>query len=200
MRSTLRTDLPTFFRLVPGVVFLFVWLIPITYVGLTDRSVPEAGRYLNYMWRIACLFPGRSDAWDDYFYEVRQVGEEEWVEVPLEMLGGMRPFGAGNRLHRMMAQGGGDRNRPAVLRSAAWFVKNRFESRHPAGPGVEEVRFVRVRYRVGSPRLVAESGPWTAPTLDEIPSARRTVWRQYRFGKPDGAMPGESDRNRERVE
>ncbi|MEX2580945.1 MAG: hypothetical protein WD342_17935 [Verrucomicrobiales bacterium] len=180
--------------MVPGLLLIALWILPVTYVGFTNRPVPMTGRYLNHMWRISCLFPRRSNTWADYFYQVRTEGGVDWLEVPHEHLGEMRPFGAGNRLHRIMAQGGGDRNREAVLKSAAWFVKRQYELRHPDEPVVVEVRFVRRRYPVGSPALVATGGPWVIPELSEIPESRRTVWRQYRFEDRDAA---EEERSRE---
>ncbi len=164
-----------------GVFIFSLWLVPIAYVGITNRPIPAGGKYLNYLWRIAALFPSRSNAWDDYFYQVRLHGSEDWIEVSHEQLGTMRPFGAGNRIHRIMAQGGGDQNRAAVLRSVGDFVRRRFESLHPESEKVSEVRFLRVRYPVGSPRLTRTPGRWEIPALSEVPELDLEVWRQFRF-------------------
>lgn len=157
-----------------------------TWVGLTNRSIPGAGVYLNYMWRVAALFPRRSRWWDNYFFEVRLDGDSLWREVPDSDLGTMRPFGAGTRLHRIMAQGGGDSNRAEVLRSVALYIKGRHEHLHPDLPPVSEVRFVRQRFPVGSPETARNPGPWMIPKLEEVPPEQRTIWRHYRFSAEAG--------------
>lgn len=176
-------------RIFPGILLILGWLMPITYVGLTDRPIRFGGQYMNYMWRIAALFPRRSNSWDDYFYQVRVSGSDDWLAVSHRDLGSMEPFGAGNRLHRIMAQGGGDRNREAVLRSAAWFVKHRHESLNENNSAVEEVRFLRVRYPAGSPELVDEPGPWVIPDLADVPPTKLVIWRQYRFESGEDPVP-----------
>ncbi len=138
---------------------------------------------MNYMWRVAALFPRRSQWWDNYFCEVRVSGTDGWIEAPDSDLGTMRPFGAGTRLHRIMAQGGGDHNRAAVLESVALYVKKRYEELHPDRPLVTEVRFVRQRFVVGSPEIANNPKPWRIPNLADVPENQRTVWRHYRFSK-----------------
>ncbi|MGE0269264.1 MAG: hypothetical protein AB7S78_12505 [Candidatus Omnitrophota bacterium] len=179
--------------------FFCLWLLPIAYVGLSGRQIPleaftragfskaasrNAANYLNNMYRIACLFPDRVKAWGNYYYLVRLQGQESWSSVPEEDYGRLKPFGYRTRLKRMLDLARENENALPLRQAMAGFIKQRYEQLHPLESPVEEVRFVRVTYKVGTPELAKPSGHWTVPPLETVPEDQQEIISTHLFQEP----------------
>ena len=60
--------------------FVALWLVPISWVGVANQSLPQAGKFLGNQYQIAALFTNRVPHWIEFYIEV-QIGNE-WVSSP----------------------------------------------------------------------------------------------------------------------
>jgi hypothetical protein len=164
-----------------------VWLVPITFTGLTQRSVPMAGPYLNNLYRVACFFTERVPAWSEYYFQALPAGSYEWITLAETDYSTLEPFGHRTRLHRMLSETDG-RQGTRLRQRMAEFIKHRHKSLHPQQPQLEAVRFVVVSYETGK-ELAQSRGPWMQQPFDDIPRDRRHVVATHFF---DGRPPIET--------
>ena len=110
-----------------SLIFIVVWLIPMAYAGLFHKNVPYAPNYLNYLYRVACLFTKRTSSWSNYYFQVQLKGNSEWIALPEEDYFKMQTFGYRTRFHRMMVHSR-QQGRHGMLQrqSIAEFIKERY--------------------------------------------------------------------------
>ena len=162
------------------VAFCIVWLLPILYNGLFNRGIPHAGKWLNNLYRVACLFPRRTPTWSNYYVELSIDGEEKPVAAHLSEFSEMNPFGYTPRLHRMIVKSRDTATEAELMGEMAAYIKQEFANRNPFRPAVTEVRFIRVAYQSGSPELAHPDGRWEIPPLEETPAKSRYVLGSFR--------------------
>ena len=160
--------------LILGILFIFIWLIPILYVGSFKKDVPHMGLYLNDQYRCACLFTKSMTSWSTYYYQVRREGESHWIDVSQWDYGKLKPFGYRTRIQRILGKTYTPRGKKA-RRAVAEFIQQRYAELNPDAPRVVAVQFVRVMYPVGDPVIAQPQGHWTMPPLSTIPSSRQSV-------------------------
>lgn len=149
--------------------FFFVWLVPITYTGLTKSVVPHANIYMNHMYRVACLFTTRVRSWTHYYIQVKLEDQEDWTSVPTSDYAKLEPFGHRTRFDPMF--GYSYKSSAGTLRrlKMAEFIKKRYEALYPEDADIASVRFMRVTIRSGDPRIAKPKGHWVKPPLESFP-------------------------------
>ena len=173
-------------------LFVALWLVPILYVGLFQKSVPfekmlgtirapeyfttEISNFLNNNYRIACLFPDRVKSWSNYYFQVSldHTGEN-WISLEEDAYSRMKPFGFRTRLKRMIGWTINSDNGPALQRSMAEYVKARYEELNPKKPEVRSVRVIRIVYKSGEEEIAKPAGHWAIPPLDSIKHKKHWV-------------------------
>ncbi|MDJ0729558.1 MAG: hypothetical protein QNJ33_06145 [Crocosphaera sp.] len=160
--------------------FILIWLLPIFWVGFTKRSVPNAGNFFNDLYRVSCLFTHRVSYWNNSYIQVQLEGSESWLTPPESDFAKMTPFGHRTRLHRMLNEFRDRKTTDRLWGDMAEFVKVRFESRYPELSEVKAVRFVLVRYDVGS-EIAKPSGHWQKPPYDQTNPKNRYLLAKYQF-------------------
>lgn len=160
-----------------SVLFLVVWLGPITYVGSAGRDIDWMPRDLRHMQRVACLFTREVRSWGTYHVEIRPKPGAAWVELPLAGYFDMSIFGYRNRFHRLV---GKSHRRPgghARSRYLAWWIAQRHAALNPGAPPLAGMRFVSSYKTVDE--LRREEGRYCEPTLDELPPRRKRVLAEF---------------------
>ena len=74
-------------------LFVAFWLWPIVWVGLTHRDATGMGNVLNNNYRIACLFTHRVKNWTEYYFQLKLVDGEVWLNTEESDYSRMEPFG-----------------------------------------------------------------------------------------------------------
>jgi hypothetical protein len=162
-------------------LFLVLWLVPISWVGLTDRPPAFAPVYLQHLYRVACLFTERVGGWSDYYFQVQLEGSESWVTAVQEDYARMKPFGHRTRLHRMLTISRRNERGTIQREQMARFIKTRFEELYPDRPRVVGLRFIHVFYRTGEPELAHPRGRWERPPLAAVDRRRGEVLSSHFF-------------------
>lgn len=161
-------------------LFLILWIGPITWNGVTGKGVPGAGLWANNMYRVARLFTKRIPTWSNYYVEIFHEGMEKPTALPLTAFSDMKPFGYTPRLHRMISKSSGNSSETALRGAMAAYIKQKFENQNPFLPPIREIRLIRVVYQSGAPELAHPDGHWTIPPLESIPNSRRRVLGSFR--------------------
>jgi hypothetical protein len=164
--------------------FVSLWLIPITWVGITYSPVPFFGRRLNAQYGVGCLFIKEARAWETHHVQVRPAGTDVWIEPEADELSTMRPFGYWTRFDMLVARSVPDHRGLFTRQKLAEFVRDRWAERHPDAPPADAVRFV-LAYELTS-QYTYPAGAWTPRRLDSYPETRRDVLSTHTF---DGRLP-----------
>lgn len=188
MEPTAPRRLMTPYGVVMTLVFAALWIGPICWVGATSTDVRFMPRVLKQQHRIACLFPNAVQGWKTYHIEVQTGGQRRWAELPLTGYFDMGIFGHRTRLHRLMSKA---YRRPGGVqrtRAIADFVRARYGERHPAGPALDAVRFVRVYHPVE--KLAKEKGAFRRRPLAELGDRHQSPFGEVRFDGRPATHPG----------
>lgn len=170
------------------IFFLIVWLAPMTWVGLTHRSIPVAGKYLNNLYRVAGLFTKKVNNWSDYYCQIRLEGETDWRDLP-ESYSAMKTFGDRSRLFFVVSNSLRAPNGMDHRQRMAEYVRQRFERDHPQFPKVLSVRFLHVTYPCGA-YLVRQRRAWKTWPLAQVPQRlQRPLSMHFFNGWPARGIP-----------
>lgn len=165
-------------------VFIYLWLIPVLYLSVSDTSMPLVTDYLRYLHGISCLFNHRAAVWADHYFLVQLAGSKQWIAPAEEGYFRLQPFGHRNRMHQMFFAP--EWHGMPQMQSLAVFVKTRFAELNPEAPEVVAVRFASAGYRTGEDGLARPPGRWRKPTLDRVDPQRVRVHSTHFF---DGRAP-----------
>lgn len=173
-----------------ALLFIALWLLPITWVGLTGVTIPFAGPWLSDLYRVSCLFTERVPSWPAYYLQV-QAEDGRWTSLDREAFAPMEPFGYRSRIERYLAHG---HPFPGMGETEAWrqtladelaaWTRTRYVDLYPDEPPPRALRIVELRYPVGG-ALAAPEGRWRVPPFEESPEALREVVELYTW--PAGA-------------
>ncbi len=183
-------------------LFFCLWLFPVFYVGFFKKSFPyygvvrrfgiqpdaafEASKYMNNLYRIACLFIYRENDWSNYYFQVQLKGGEHWIEVDESILSIMNSTGYDTRLPRILRFVAAPDSGLALQKSLAEFVQDRYGKVNPEAPEVVSVRAVRVRYDSGSEELAMPEGHWTKPPLETITDREHQIVFSHSLNEEKG--------------
>jgi len=165
------------FGITLSVIFFFVWLIPITYVGSTKSDMKWLPALLRHQQRIACLFTNQVRAWSTYHIQVQTDGSDDWVEIEEEPFFVMDIFGYRSRFQRMMAK---DYRKPRGLqrtREKAKWIHKHWPAAYP-DKKLDAVRYVRIAHKVEV--LAKETGSFRKRPLPPF-SKRWQIFGEVRW-------------------
>ena len=95
---------------VMSILIFLVWMIPMALTGMMNTSLLDIPAGIRNQYRISCLFTHSSKTWQTVHYEVRQEGQVNWIEGPLEGFFDIDIFGHRTRFNPdMLASKGNDR-------------------------------------------------------------------------------------------
>ena len=156
------------------VLFVAIWVFPISYVGWTRKSLPVYGNHLNELYRVACLFTHKSTRWWDLDIQVLVEWDNNWKNTRYEDFSSMLLFGYLDRIRWIYDNL--PQNDPKYRIALAEFIKERFEYLYPEMPDVSGVRFVVIAYPTtdDNPRAYP-TWHWRKPDLDIIPAEYQSV-------------------------
>lgn len=161
-----------------ALLFVPLWLIPITYVGSTKQDITELPRMMKHQYRVACLFTHHTRTWSTYHVEIQTNGSDEWVEMPIEGIFDMTVFGYRTKLHRLCGKSFRGRHARARMKEITDYIKARRRLVRPDAPKLDAVRVSRVAHPMKA--LAAEVGEFKRRTLKEYLDLKR---HRYIFGE-----------------
>lgn len=162
------------FGLAVSLVFLVMWILPITWVGGSKKSTPGMPYYMQNLHRISCLFTHSSKDWKTVHYQIKFKGSDEWVEGFEPGIFPQSIFGYRGRFNRIIGQslrggarGGGRRW------EVAKHIQTRWAELYPNDPPITHVRYIRVVHPVFESHCMANE-PWQKLPLAVYP---QNQWR-----------------------
>ena len=167
--------------------FVALWLVPISWVGVANQSLPQAGKFLGNQYQIAALFTNRVPHWIEFYIEV-QIGNE-WVSSPQSHYSSIKMSGEKTRFDRMLSDWFPRKSLPpghgmAQRQKMAQFVRQRHHELFPELGPVSGVRFVYVLFP-SSERLASEKHSWYEWPLERISKNNHQVFSTHFFdGRP----------------
>jgi hypothetical protein len=152
-----------------------MWIVPLLYLGITDRYAPWTPRPVQNLQNTFQLFVGRMEWWPVVYLEAR-FGTDEWVTLPEEEYFKMKPFGYRTRMTRFREVFGGQRL--LAQDELALWVKKQYEKLHPEDAAMTEFRVVVGRWIVRNEKF---SSYWVKPPLQSFAPDQRYVMSSYKF-------------------
>ncbi|MCA9213706.1 MAG: hypothetical protein KDB27_11600 [Planctomycetales bacterium] len=166
-------------------VFVLIWLLPITWVGLTKRSVPVVGLYANDMYRVASLFTTRLQGSVEYYFQFQD--EEDiwdWQNLDKEDYGSIIMSGNRTRLDRMLQDSISSHRGMRQRQRLAEYIKTHYEKRNPDKPKMTAFRYQVVFFPVGE-KMASQVGRWREYPLEKLPQEQvRELSVHYFDGRP----------------
>jgi len=154
-----------------GVFFLFIWIIPMAYTGLTNIDFPLMPRVLTYWQRTSFLFPYGIKSWPVYYIQAQFEGEPKWTTLDESQFFKLKPFGYRTRLHQFFYArkdisdyAHGNETELNRQRELALWVQKRYQQLHTDAKPITKVRFIAGFYIVGDDP--APRGHWQKPELE----------------------------------
>jgi len=159
-------------------VFLLFWITPVTYSAVTQKKIPYAGKYLNYMYNLTCLFTGRVPYWQDIYVMLvyTDIDNVERAKVEsIDYFGEMQPFGQRSRLYRVIeAKFLRGQYRDKFFTAVAQHITEKYREKFPKHR-VNMVRYIAVDYPVGSDELCIAPKAWKPRPFEETPLQYRKI-------------------------
>ncbi|MCA9400884.1 MAG: hypothetical protein KC713_04610 [Candidatus Omnitrophica bacterium] len=164
-------------------LFFTFWLVPILLVGLMNRGIPfykltrigvpqhlakQTSNYMNNLYRVACLFPNRMEAWGEYYFQIQLNHSGVWIEVPETHFAQMKPFGFRTRFKRMFSGINHEPNKNVRLDALSDYIKRRYEEQFPRHGTVTGVRILSAVLPTGQPEMCRPQGHWEKPELEML--------------------------------
>lgn len=146
--------------------FLFLYLLPVLYVGLAHKSISGIPGYLNTMYSISALFTKRASHWSEFYFQVTVDGQH-WVDVPEPIYSTMKPFGNRTRIKRLLQAPMSSKvmtNRYAEIMA---FVGQQYERHQDETTKVRLVRLYQAKYFTGS-ALANCTGAWKREQFEQL--------------------------------
>lgn len=174
--------------------WIFCWLIPIAYVGATNNQAQIFPRYWRDCLNVSCLFATEATNWSTFHLQFQTEANREWHEVDFDGYFDVDVFGYQRSVDRMLSSAHDRHGGAARIAELSAFVSDRYREKHPDGPRLLALRFVRARLYL--PYLAEQRGHFEKPHLEELKSANDV--ELYRFGEVryDGRPPRYDHRGR----
>lgn len=165
-------------------LFILVWLLPITWVGMTKKSVPLVGTYANDMYRVASLFTKRSQGPVDYYFQVQFEDGWDWENISKRDYSKIIMSGNRTRIDRMLQDSVYSPRGMKQRQQLAEYIKEQYERQHPDHSKIDSFRYLIVFFPVGE-MLVNRKGGWTEWPIEKIPEKQQTELSVHYFdGRP----------------
>jgi|GEM_PF-2272824 len=169
--------------------FLFLWFMPVSFVGGVKKSVPGYPPFIQNLYRISCLFTHSSSNWKTAHYQVRFEGSDKWVEGFEPGFFDQSIFGYRTRFNRILGQ---SINRgckgQARQRKMAEYISERWAEMYPGDPKVVGVRYLRVPHRVAESHCMANER-WRKLPLATYPQDNWRIEATHDLTKPHRCKP-----------
>ncbi|MFO0556075.1 MAG: hypothetical protein U0271_47300 [Polyangiaceae bacterium] len=166
-------------------LFVVAWLLPIAWVGGTNRDVPLVGHYLNNQYRVGCLFTKAPAYWDSFHVLYKTSEDGEWIEhLDDAELSTMHPFGHASRFDMLVGRSTITSRGLLQRQQLAEFVRDRIGALHPDVPPIVAIRFVQAYDFTNSYDF--PKGAWEKKRLDAYPLSRQADLSTHFF---DGRRP-----------
>lgn len=158
--------------------FLLFWITPVTYSAITQKKIPYAGKYLNYMYNLSCLFTGRVPYWQDFYVKVIYTDGDNLQRAKVESIdyfGEMQPFGQRSRLYRVIeSKFLRGKYRDKFYTAVAHHIVKKYREKFPDHQ-VSMIRYITVDYPVGSDELCVDPKAWKPRPFSETPIKYRKI-------------------------
>ena len=153
---------------------LLLWLLPMGWSGLTDRSLTFLPDSVRNLYRVACLFPDSLPEWRNYYVQVLERDSWQWRTVPRDLYSRMRPFGHRTRVDFFLNRWRAGRRGGLQARALSDYILARYAAVYPERAAqVAAVRVLAASYPTGEEPLSYPDGRWRRPPLEQVP--RRQV-------------------------
>ena len=172
------------YGIVVTIIYLLLWLLPISWVGSTYSDVKFFPTVIKQQNRVACLFTNEARAWKTYHIQIQLGGSGEWVEMPLDDYFEMDIFGYRTRLHRLLSVSWRKYKGIDRTREMSNFVKTRYDKLNPDGPSLDAIRYIRAQHSVK--HLVKENHVFRRKPLTRI---HPNYWQIFGEVRWDGKRP-----------
>lgn len=166
-RNSLQ-DITTRWDRLKAAGFVVLWLGPLAFIGLFDRSIVGYGTLPNYLGNMSCLFTRELEYWTEYYIQIRLDGNDFWLDVPMSEFSQQKPFGRWTRIHRIVNVSERQPNGERARERLAEFIAHRYAMNHPDHPRVVGVRIIAVRHTIND-TLAMEGGAWDRKPLNSHP-------------------------------
>lgn len=162
-------------------VFLFYWILPITYHALSHgKRMPGSPEWMYHLTNVSCLFLHATPAWPVEYVQILPAKDQEWITLSETEYSTMFVFGNRTRLSEIHRRG---LDQFAYPELAPWLVQ-RYVELHPDRARPVALRLVRAHDVTGreTPR-----GHWRMPPLESIPNdERKVIFTYYPRPAPTG--------------
>ena len=174
--------------------WIFCWLIPIAYAGSANKQVQFFPRYWRDCLNISCLFATEATNWSTYHLQFQTEANRKWHEIDFDGYFDVDVFGYQRTVDRMLTSAHDRHGGAARIAELSAFVNDRYREKHPDGPRLLALRFVRARLYL--PYLAQQRGHFEKPLLESLKLANNI--ELYRFGEVrfDGKPPSYDHRGK----
>ena len=173
-------DLATRWDRLKAAGFVMLWLGPLAFIGLFDRSIVGYGKLPNYLGNMSCLFTRELEYWTEYYIQIKLEDDDFWLDVPMSEFSQQKPFGHWTRIHRIVNVSERQPNGEKARARLAEFTANRYAMNHPDHPRVVGVRFIAVRHTINN-ALAMEGGAWHRKPLNSHPIDSMGILSTHEF-------------------
>ena len=164
---------------VMSILIFLVWMIPMALTGMMNTSLLDIPAGIRNQYRISCLFTHSSKTWQTVHYEVRQEGQVNWIEGPLEGFFDIDIFGHRTRFNRiMLASKGNDRKSRLRRKEVASYIVGQWPEVFPDSPPIKEIRITQVSNPVGEEHCMARES-WSRPELEKVPLKQKRKLAEF---------------------
>lgn len=157
-------------------IFLWLWLIPISYTWLMRKQIPALGNHLNELYRVSCLFTHKASYTWDLWLQIKFGEDETWKNVDYDDFSSMDVFGWLNRLRWIYDNL--PENNNAMKDELGKRVAKRFADIYPWQEEVAAVKFVVIWFPADESSPTAHPVRWyIKPAIDTLPEKYK--WDDY---------------------
>ncbi len=173
-----KRTIPSFFDYFCFAFFIFVWIIPLLYMGFTNRIFPRMPPALSFLHNASALFAKSVSSWPQYFIEMRFQPDGPWTEYDYTDDFKMKPFGYRTRVNRFFEIfSRGEYNKMAREELARW-IRGRYALKNPGKPLPIAIRFTDARVPLRSDGF---DGHWKNKPLSEFSQKEKFVVSVHNF-------------------
>ena len=130
--------------------FVFFWIIPVIYNGLTQKKISFFPRGLSYFQSISGLFTHSVPVWPMPYIQIRLTGEADWQTLREADFFRLKTFGYRTRFFEALYYGTNikdyaRRSRDTQKELADWIAR-RYQKLNPQSKRIAAVRFIAGLY------------------------------------------------------
>ncbi len=130
--------------------FIFFWLFPIFYTGLTHKKISFLPRYITYFQSISNLFTNAVPVWPMPYIQIQLNNSQEWLTLKESDYFQAETFGYRTRLFEALYYGTNiidyEKKTQRTREEMAQWIARRYEALYRPNQPVTAVRFVAGLY------------------------------------------------------